>query len=505
MTTTTEPAPVQEPRSDSSEPQHVDVLIVGAGVSGIGAAHHLQEQFPDRSFVILDAQDNHGGTWWTHRYPGVRSDSDLFTYGYRFKPWRGPSIAAGEEILDYLDEVIEEDDLGRHIRYHHRVTAAGWSTEDRRWTVEVTRGDTGEQLQFTTDFLWMCQGYYNHEKPYQPQWEGLDRFQGLVIHPQQWPQDLDLAGKRVVVIGSGSTAATLIPAIAQEAEHVTMLQRSPSYFLAPPLTHELAVTLRQLDIPEDWTHEILRRAYAAQFNELARMSLEAPDELHTFLMESLKPLLPEGFDIEKHFTPRYRPWQQRIAIVPEGDLFAALREGKASIVTDTIDTFTEKGIRVGSGEELEADVVVSATGFNLSAFGDVAFTVDGEPVEFPERVTWRGIMISGVPNMAYVFGYFRHSWTLRADLVSDLVCRLFETMETKGATMVVPTLRPEDADMQIRPWSDPENFNAGYVMRSQHVLFKQGDREPWTHMLEHAEEAELLPKADLEDGTLVYR
>ena len=505
MTTTTEPAPVQEPRSDSPEPQHVDVLIVGAGVSGIGAAHHLQEQFPDRSFVILDAQDNHGGTWWTHRYPGVRSDSDLFTYGYRFKPWRGPSIAAGEEILNYLDEVIEEDDLGRHIRYHHRVTAASWSTEDRRWTVDVTRGDTGEQLQFTTDFLWMCQGYYNHEKPYQPQWEGLDRFQGLVIHPQQWPQDLDLAGKRVVVIGSGSTAATLIPAIAQEAEHVTMLQRSPSYFLAPPLTHELAVTLRQLDIPEDWTHEILRRAYAAQFNELARMSLEAPDELHTFLMDSLKPLLPEGFDIEKHFTPRYRPWQQRIAIVPEGDLFAALREGKASIVTDTIETFTEKGIRVGSGEELEADVVVSATGFNLSAFGDVAFTVDGEPVEFPERVTWRGIMISGVPNMAYVFGYFRHSWTLRADLVSDLVCRLFETMETKGATMVVPTLRPEDADMQIRPWSDPENFNAGYVMRSQHVLFKQGDREPWTHMLEHGEEAELLPKADLEDGTLVYR
>jgi monooxygenase len=505
MTTTTEPAPVQEPRSDSPEPQHVDVLIVGAGVSGIGAAHHLREQFPDRSFVILDAQDNHGGTWWTHRYPGVRSDSDLFTYGYRFKPWRGPSIAAGEEILNYLDEVIEEDDLGRHIRYHHRVTAASWSTEDRRWTVDVTRGDTGEQLQFTTDFLWMCQGYYNHEKPYQPQWEGLDRFQGLVIHPQQWPQDLDLAGKRVVVIGSGSTAATLIPAIAQEAEHVTMLQRSPSYFLAPPLTHELAVTLRQLDIPEDWTHEILRRAYAAQFNELARMSLEAPDELHTFLMDSLKPLLPDGFDIEKHFTPRYRPWQQRIAIVPEGDLFAALREGKASIVTDTIETFTEKGIRVGSGEELEADVVVSATGFNLSAFGDVAFTVDGEPVEFPERVTWRGIMISGVPNMAYVFGYFRHSWTLRADLVSDLVCRLFETMETKGATMVVPTLRPEDADMQIRPWSDPENFNAGYVMRSQHVLFKQGDREPWTHMLEHGEEAELLPKSDLEDGTLVYR
>jgi monooxygenase len=501
--TMTEPA-TAEPRGDNRDVEHVDVLIVGAGVSGIGAAHHLQEQFPDRSFVILDAQDNHGGTWWTHRYPGVRSDSDLFTYGYRFKPWRGPSIAAGGEILNYLDEVIEEDDLGRHIRYNQRVTAANWSTEDRRWTVEVARGDDGETMRYTTNFLWMCQGYYNHTEPYRPRWEGMDRFQGLVLHPQQWPEDLDLAGKRVVVIGSGSTAATLIPAIAEQAAHVTMLQRSPSYFLAPPLTHELAVTLRQLDIPEDWTHEILRRAYTAQFNELARLSHEAPDELHAFLMDSMKPLLPEGFDIEKHFTPRYRPWQQRIAIVPEGDLFAALREGKASIVTDTIETFTEKGIRVSSGEELEADIVVSATGFNLSVMGDVAFTVDDEPVDFTERVTWRGVMISGIPNMAYVFGYFRHSWTLRVDLVSDLVTRLFAHMQDRGATMVVPTLRPEDAGMDIRPWSDPENFNAGYVLRSQHILFKQGDREPWTHMLEHGQEMEILPKADLDDGSLVY-
>jgi monooxygenase len=502
--TMTEPA-TAESRGDSPDVEHVDVLIVGAGVSGIGAAHHLQEQFPERSFVILDAQDNRGGTWWTHRYPGVRSDSDLFTYGYRFKPWRGPSIAAGEEILNYLDEVIDQDDLGWHIRYHQRVTAASWSTADRRWTVEVTRGENGEHVQYTTDFLWMCQGYYNHAEPYQPRWEGMDRYEGLVLHPQQWPEDLDLAGKRIIVIGSGSTAATLIPAIAQEAAHVTMLQRSPSYFLAPPLTHELAVTLRQLDVPEDWTHEILRRAYTAQFNELARMSHEAPDELHAFLMESMKPLLPDGFDIEKHFTPRYRPWQQRIAIVPEGDLFAALREGKASIVTDTIETFTEKGIRVSSGEELEADVIVTATGFNLSVMGDVAFAVDDQPVDFTERVTWRGVMISGIPNMAYVFGYFRHSWTLRVDLVSDLVGRVFARMQEQGANMVVPTLRQQDEGMQLRPWSDPENFNAGYVLRSQHVLFKQGDREPWTHMLEHAQEMEILPKADLDDGSLVYR
>ncbi|WP_029432517.1 NAD(P)/FAD-dependent oxidoreductase [Blastococcus sp. URHD0036] len=503
--TATEQRTVPRRDGNAAPPEHVDVLVVGAGVSGIGAAHHLRERFPERSVVLLDAQDHPGGTWWTHRYPGVRSDSDLFTYGYRFKPWRGPSIAAGGEILDYLDEVIAEDDLAPHIRYRHRVTAASWSTEDRRWTVRVTQLDTGQELELTTGFLLMCQGYYDHAQPHRPQWAGMDRFRGLVVHPQQWPQDLDLTGKRVVVIGSGSTAATIIPAIAGRAAHVTMLQRSPSYFLAPPLTHELAVTLRQLEIPEEWTHEILRRAYTAQFNELARLAHEAPDELHTFLMESMEPLLPEGFDVEKHFTPRYRPWQQRIAIVPEGDLFAALREGTASIVTDTIETFTETGIRVSSGEELEADVVVSATGFDLSVFGDVAFTVDGEEVEFPDRVTWRGLMISGIPNMAYVFGYFRHSWTLRVDLVSDLVIRLMERMQLADATMVVPTLRDEDAGMQLRPWSDPEDFNAGYVMRSQHALFKQGDREPWTHMLEHGAEMEILPKADLEDGSLVYR
>ena len=501
-------APTTDPAQSTAETEdalHVDVLIVGAGVSGIGAAHHLRDLLPDRTFVILDAQDNRGGTWWTHRYPGVRSDSDLFTYGYRFKPWRGPSIAAGEAILEYLDEVIDESDLGQYIRYQHRVTAASWSSEDRRWTVEVTRDDTGEQLRFTTGFLWMCQGYYNHAKPYRPRWEGMDRFQGVILHPQRWPEDLDLSGKRVVVIGSGATAATLIPAIAGKAEHVTMLQRSPSYFFAPPTTDELAVTLRALDIPEEWTHEILRRQHVSQMDMLARMSFEAPGDLHTFLIESMRPLLPDGFDIEKHFTPRYRAWQQRIAVVPDGDLFAVLREGKASIVTDTIETFTEHGVTVSSGEEIPADIVVSATGFTMSVLGDVAFTVDGEQVDFTEHVTWRGIMITGVPNMAYVFGYFRHSWTLRVDLICDLVGRLLASMRETGATMVVPTLRSEDADMELRAFSDPENFNPGYVMRSQHILFKQGDREPWTHLLEHEQEREILPTADLDDGTLVYR
>ncbi|HXT90016.1 MAG TPA: NAD(P)/FAD-dependent oxidoreductase [Trebonia sp.] len=500
-------APTTAPSQDNTEIQdvgHVDVLIVGAGVSGIGVAHHLRERFPDRTFAILDAQDNRGGTWWTHRYPGVRSDSDLFTYGYRFKPWRGPSIAAGGEILAYLDEVIDEDDLARHIHYQHRVTAASWSTADRRWTVEVARADTGQRLRYTTSFLWMCQGYYNHARPYKPQWEGMDRFQGLIVHPQQWPDDLDLTGKRVVVIGSGATAATLIPAIAEQAEHVTMLQRSPTYYFAAPTTDELAVTLRGLDVPEEWTYEILRRQHVALLHQLSQMSFDAPDQLHAFLMESIRPLLPEGFDVDKHLTPRYRPWQQRIAIVPDGDLFASLRAGKASIATDTIDTFTEHGIRVSSGEEIPADIVVSATGFNLSLFGDVAFAVDDEPVDFTEHVTWRGIMISDVPNMAYVFGYFRHSWTLRVDLVADLVLRLLANMRDKDATMVVPALRPEEQDMPLRPWANPDDFNAGYVMRTQHLLYKQGDREPWTHLLEHQEERDTLPKTDLDDGTLIY-
>jgi cation diffusion facilitator CzcD-associated flavoprotein CzcO len=482
-----------------------DFLIVGAGISGIGAARHMRERFPGRSLAVLEARDRHGGTWWTHQYPGVRSDSDLFTYGYRFKPWRGPAIASGPAILDYLDEVIADDALGEHIRYQQRVTSASWSTADRRWTVEVTRADTGERLRYTASFLWMCPGYYDHDKPHQPQWDGLDRYRGLLVHPQRWPKDLDVAGQRVIVIGSGATAATLIPAIAADAAHVTMVQRSPTYFLARPRRSELAVTLESLDIPAEWTHEILRRAYIANADNLVKTAFEAPEKLHQFFIDSMRPELPDGFDIGKHFTPRYRPWQQRIGIVPDGDFFEALRSGKASIVTDTIETFTETGLRVSSGEEIPADIVVTATGFTMSLFGGIMFAVDGEPVDFTERVTWRGLMISGVPSMAYVFGYLRYSWTLRADLVCDLVARMLSHMEAAGATMVMPALRPQDAGMERRPFCDPENFSAGYIMRAQDTLFRQGDREPWTHLLEYHQERETLPAADLCDGSLVYR
>ena len=484
--------------------EHVDVLIVGAGISGIGAAYHLREQSPGKSLVVLDALPSHGGTWWTHTYPGVRSDSDLFTFGYRFKPWRGPAIATSQEILHYLDEVITENGLDAYIRYQHRITSASWSTADRRWTVEATRTDTGEALRFTTDFLWMCQGYYRHDQGYTPRWPGVERFQGTIVHPQTWPAELDYAGKRVVVIGSGSTAATLIPAIAERAAHVTMLQRSPTFFFARPKTHELAGTLRALEVPDEWTHEILRRAYIAELNELSRMSFESPAELREFLIAAAREQLPADFDIDKHFNPTYRPWQQRIAVLPDGDLFASIRDGQASVVTDTIETFTESGLLLASGDTLEADIVVTATGFDLSVFGDIAFSVDDRPVDFSESVTYRGLMFTGLPNLAYVFGYFRHSWTLRADLICDFVCRLLNQMQEKGDTVVVPTLRGSDAGMALGPWVDPENFNPGYLARSMHLMPKQGDREPWTHVHEYAAERDLLPAADLDDGTLVY-
>ncbi|GAC1537970.1 MAG: NAD(P)/FAD-dependent oxidoreductase [Acidimicrobiales bacterium] len=483
----------------------MDVLVVGAGISGIGAAYHLRHECPDKSFVVLEAHDSFGGTWWTHRYPGVRSDSDLFTFGYRFKPWRGAPLATAEEILKYMGEVIEENHLDDHIRYAHRITAATWSSDHRRWTVTATRTDTGDEVQVTANFLWMCQGYYRHDEGYTPEWAGMDRFEGRVVHPQTWPEDLDLAGKKVVVIGSGATAATLIPAIAGSCAHVTMLQRSPTFFFVRPNTNELADTLRQLDIPDEWTHEILRRKIVMDSAAITKMSFESPEELRAFILDQIRPLLPDGFDVEKHFNPTYRPWQQRIAVVLEGDLFTAIREGKASIVTDHIEAFNAEGIVLASGETLQADVIVTATGFELSVLGDIAFEVDGHPLDLADTVTYRGVMFTGVPNLAYVFGYFRSSWTLRADLISELVCRLLHTMEDKGSTMVTPALRDGDADMVLGPWVDPENFNPGYLTRSVHLMPKQGDREPWRLLHDYVIEKELLPSADLDDGTLTFK
>jgi cation diffusion facilitator CzcD-associated flavoprotein CzcO len=484
--------------------EHVDVLVVGAGISGIGAAYHLTQQCPGTTFVVLEALESFGGTWLVHTYPGIRSDSDLYTFGYRFKPWVGPPVATAEEILTYLGEVIDENDLVGHIRYHHRITAARWSSDTGRWTLDVTRTDTGESFQMTTGFLWMCQGYYSHHEPYTPEWPGMDRFRGRIVHPQIWPHDLDYTGKRVLVIGSGATAATIIPAMAPDVEHITMLQRSPTYFWCDRNANELADLLRSLEIPEEWTHEIVRRKVLKDQHDVTQLCVDAPDFAREVLIEGVRSRLDPDFDVETHFTPHYRPWQQRLAFVPDGDLFEGIRSGKASVVTDEIDTFTETGVRTTGGVDIDADIIVTATGFNLSVLGDIPFTVDGRPVEWAQTVTYRGMMFTGVPNMAWVFGYFRASWTLRADLIGDFVCRLLHHMDDLGATRVTPRLRPEDADMPILSWIDPENFNPGYMMRSMHLLPKRGDKPEWQHTQDYWRERDELPKADLDDGCLVF-
>ncbi len=487
-----------------SETTHFDVLVAGAGISGIGAAYHLQTQCPGKSYLILEALESYGGTWLTHRYPGVRSDSDLYTFGYRFKPWTGAPIATGDEIQKYLGEVISENNIAPHIRYRHRILTAQWSTEQKRWTIAGTNLDTGAPFRVTANFLWMCQGYYRHDKGYTPEWPGMDTFRGTIVHPQTWPKDLDYAGKRVVLIGSGATAATVVPAIAGICEHVTLLQRSPTYFLPNPNVNELADQLRALEVDETWIHEITRRKILFDQNAMTQMALQSPEETRQQLLDGVAALLPPGYDVAKHFTPRYRPWQQRLAFVPDGDLFRGISAGHASVVTDEIDCFNETGIRTKSGEQLDADIIVSATGFNLSVLGDIAFTVDGEAVDFSQTVNYRGMMFTGVPNMVWVFGYFRASWTLRVDLLGDLVCRLLHHMDAIHASKVEVQIPDADKDMDILPWMDPENFNPGYLMRSQHLMPRRGSKPAWQHTQDYWVEREELPKVDLAADEFVY-
>jgi cation diffusion facilitator CzcD-associated flavoprotein CzcO len=493
------------PGTGSTSTEHFDVLIAGAGISGIGAAYHLTTQCPDKSFVLLESQDSFGGTWWTHRYPGIRSDSDLHTFGYRFKPWTSAPIATAAEILSYMGEVIQENDLGQHIRYHHRIRAASWSSRDNAWTIEAIRVDTGAAVRFTANFLWMCQGYYRHSVGYTPDWNGTASFRGRIIHPQTWPRDLDYAGKTVVVIGSGATAATLVPAIAHDCTHVTMLQRSPTYFRTGRNAIALAEELRELQIQEDWIHEIVRKKILHDQSVFTRRSFTEPEKVKQELLAAVRAHLGPDYDVQTHFTPSYRPWRQRIAFVPDGDLFKGISSGKASVITDEIERFTETGILLKSGRTLDADIIVTATGFHLNVLGDIAFTVDAEPLVFSDTVTYRGMMFTGVPNMAWVFGYFRASWTLRADLVGDFVCRLLNHMQKTGARSVVPALRPEDRDMPLLPWIDPENFNPGYIMRGMHLLPKRGDKPQWQHTQDYWTEKDEFPAIALDDPTFVYR
>ena len=358
--------------------EHYDVLIVGAGISGIGAAYHLTHQCPGMSFVVLEAQAGYGGTWRTHRFPGIRSDTDLYTFGYRFKPWTGPPIATAAEIGSYLGEVIEENDLARHIRYRHRIDQASWSRTTQRWTVTATRTDRDELVQITASFLWMCQGYYRHDAGYTPRWPGMERFAGRIVHPQTWPEDLDYRDRNVVVIGSGATAATIVPAMAEKAAHVTMLQRSPTYFRTGRNAIEIADELRELQVDESWIHEIVRRKILLESARFTRRTFTEPEKVKAELLAGVRAYLGADYDLATHFTPSYRPWQQRIAFIPDGDLLRSIAAGQASVVTDEIEEFTPAGIRLKSGRQLDADIVVTATGFQLNALGDIAFTVDGD-------------------------------------------------------------------------------------------------------------------------------
>jgi cation diffusion facilitator CzcD-associated flavoprotein CzcO len=487
----------------SQKTEHFDVLVVGAGISGVGAAYHLTQQRPGKSFVVLEALESFGGTWLMHTYPGIRSDSDLYTFGYRFKPWTGPPVATGGEILTYMEEVIEDNDLGQHIRYGHKVTSASWSSSEKLWTLEGVKTD-GEPIRFTANFLWMCQGYYRHAEGYTPEWEGMDEFQGEIVHPQTWPEDLDYKEKNVLVIGSGATTATLVPAIAGDCNHVTVLQRSPTYFFPGRNENELADQLRELEVDETWIHEITRRQILKLQADFTRLAVEQPEMVKKELIDGVREYLGPDFDIEKHFTPKYRPWQQRLAFVPDGDLFKGISSGKASIVTDQIDRFTEKGVKLVSGDEIQADIIITATGFNLSVLGGIPFSVDGEPVDFADTVTYRGMMFTGVPNMLWIFGYFRASWTLRADLLADFVCRLLHHMDEKSARSVTPRLRPEDSDMPLLPWMDPENFNPNYIMRSMHLLPKRGEKPEWKHTQDYWAERVDIPAIDLDGAEFDY-
>jgi cation diffusion facilitator CzcD-associated flavoprotein CzcO len=402
-----------------------------------------------------------------------------------------------------MGEVIEENDIARHIRYRHKIVKTAWSSLDNTWTVEAVRLDTGETVTFTCNFLWMCQGYYRHDIGYTPEWEGLEDYKGQVIHPQNWPKDLDLTGKKVLLIGSGATAATLVPAIAGKCAHVTMLQRSPTYFIPGRNANELADILRQLEIDETWIHEIVRRKILFDGGEFTRRSFEEPEVVRNELLSGVRAFLGDEA-VQEHFTPKYRPWSQRIAFVPEGDLFKAVIDGHASVVTDEIDRFVPEGVKLKSGKVIEADVVITATGFHLSVLGDIEMTIDGKPLDLSQTVTYRGMMFTGVPNLIWVFGYFRASWTLRVDLLGDFVCRLLNHMKIKGVKRVTPELRPEDKDMTLGPWMDPEDFNPGYLQRGGHLLPKAGDKPEWRHTQDYWREKDELPKIDLDDPVFRY-
>jgi monooxygenase len=482
--------------------EHRDVIIVGAGLSGVGAAVHLHEKCPGKSYLILEGRPSMGGTWDLFRYPGIRSDSDMHTLGYSFKPWReAKAIADGSSILKYVKETAAEHDVDQHIRYQHLATTASWSSEDSTWTVEALRKDTGETVRLTCNFLFMCAGYYSYRQGHTPEFPGLEQFRGTIIHPQQWPENLDYKGKKVVVIGSGATAMTLVPAMSRDVDHIVMLQRSPTYVVSRPDKDVIANFLRAV-LPAKWAYAITRWKNVGLQQLIYRRTRTQPAKVKAKLLELVRKELGPDYDVDTHFTPSYNPWDQRLCLVPNSDLFKAIRSGKASVVTDRIARFTETGIALESGKTLEADIIVTATGLNLVVLGEMQFTVDGAPVSFGDTWTYKGMMYSGVPNLVCTFGYINASWTLRADLTSEYVCRLLDHMDKTGTTQVVPRLRPNDLNMPPRPWID--DFSSGYMQRMMHRFPRQGDHEPWLNPQNYTRDKKMIRFSPLEDGALIF-
>jgi monooxygenase len=479
--------------------EHVDVLIVGAGLSGIGAAHYLQSECPWASYAIFEARDSIGGTWDLFKYPGIRSDSDMFTLGYSFRPWDGEkSIADGPSILQYIKDTAAEAGIDRHIRFQHRIVRADWSTDDGRWHIVAERTDTGETVELTCGFLFSCSGYYRYDRGYLPDFEGMDRFRGTIVHPQFWPEDLDYAGKKVVVIGSGATAVTLIPSMARDAAHVTMLQRSPSYITTLPAKNPMAALLRKL-LPEPRAGRTIRWINALMTQGMYKLSRRRPKLVKKLLLGGVKLQLPRGFDVDKHFTPRYDPWDQRLCVVPDGDLFKAIKKGKASVVTDHIKTFTETGLLLESGAELDADVIITATGLELLFIGGIELTVDGEAVDLPSKLTYKGMMLEGVPNLALAIGYTNASWTLKCDLTCDYVTRLLNHMHETGMRQCTPV--NSDASVTAEPLL---GLTSGYVQRSAHKFPKQGSKFPWQVHQSYLADYRALKLSGIDDGAMVF-
>jgi monooxygenase len=484
---------------ESIPTEHLDVLVVGAGLSGVGAACHLRAECPGKTFAILEARDAIGGTWDLFRYPGIRSDSDMFTLGYRFRPWDdAQSIADGPSIREYVRDTAREHGVDRAVRFHHRVVRAEWSSEQARWTVEVERTDTEETLLLTCSFLFGCTGYYRYDEGYTPHFEGTERFRGEIVHPQHWPEDLDYEGKRIIVIGSGATAVTLVPAMAERAKHVTMVQRSPGYVVTLPGRDPLAEFLGR-KLPARLVYPIVRWKNVLLTSGFFQLSRRAPELVKALIRRGVERRLPEGSDVETHFKPRYDPWDQRLCLVPDGDLFESISRGEASIVTDRIVTFTENGLDLGSGEELEADVIVTATGLNMLVAGGIELTVDGEQVDVSETVGYKGMMLSGVPNMALALGYTNASWTLKCDLVAEYVCRLINHMDEQGYRQCTP-VAPDPA-LPREPFID---LMSGYVLRSIDQLPKQGPRKPWRLNQNYPMDILLLRRGPVDDEGIVF-